>query len=86
MVRVAWATDIHLNFVAVERRQKFYESIAAREPDAVFLTGDIAESDTVGTTLMVMEALVCKPVYFVLGSLARSGGRQSFCRPGSAEL
>ena len=32
------------------------------------ITGDIAESDSLGTSLMVMDALVGRPIYFVLGN------------------
>jgi len=66
-MKLAWATDIHLNFVTVPDRRWFLESIK-EVADALIVTGDIAESNSLGTTLMVMNALVERPVYFVLGN------------------
>jgi len=66
-MRLAWATDIHLNFVTVPARRRFLESIR-EQADALVVTGDIAESNSLGTTLQVMDALVARPVYFVLGN------------------
>ena len=66
-MRLAWATDIHLNFVTTPARRRFLESVQ-EHADALVVTGDIAESNSLGATLMVMDALVGRPVYFVLGN------------------
>lgn len=66
-MKLAWATDIHLNFVTTPARRRFLEAIR-EQADALVVTGDIAESNSLGTTLMVMDALVGVPVYFVLGN------------------
>jgi predicted MPP superfamily phosphohydrolase len=65
-MRLAWTTDIHLNFVAPPDRQAFYQ--AAGAADAVLITGDIAESPTVAGCLKEMEQRLGKPIFFVLGN------------------
>jgi predicted MPP superfamily phosphohydrolase len=67
-MRLVWVTDIHLNFVAVERRLQFYETMAAHDPDAVLITGDIAESGTVDRCLLDMAQVLGRPIYYVLGN------------------
>jgi Icc-related predicted phosphoesterase len=67
-MRLVWATDIHLNFVAVERRQQFFDCVASYEPEAVLVSGDIAESGTVDQCLLEMAAALQRPIYFVLGN------------------
>ena len=66
-MKLAWATDIHLNFVTTLARRRFLESIK-EQADALVVTGDIAESNRLAETLMVMDVLVERPVYFVLGN------------------
>ncbi|MGA2621512.1 MAG: metallophosphoesterase [Thermoguttaceae bacterium] len=66
-MRLAWATDIHLNFLTTMARRRFLESVK-EQAEALVVTGDIAESNSLGQTLMVMDALVGKPIYFVLGN------------------
>ncbi|HUT94165.1 MAG TPA: metallophosphoesterase [Thermoguttaceae bacterium] len=68
MKRVAWLTDIHLNFLKDVDRRQFVESIAAQSPDAVLVAGDIGESVDVGHCLKEMADLVRRPIYFVLGN------------------
>jgi hypothetical protein len=45
-MKLAWLTDIHLNFLKVESRQKYYESILATGCDALSISGDIAEASS----------------------------------------
>jgi 3',5'-cyclic AMP phosphodiesterase CpdA len=68
MVRLAWATDIHLNFLPPEGRRRFYESLLSLSPDAVLVTGDIGESPTFDLLLIEMARAIGRPVYFVLGN------------------
>lgn len=42
-MRLAWLTDIHLNFFDDAERRQFLETVAERA-DAVVITGDIGES------------------------------------------
>ena len=55
-MRLAWATDIHLNFVTTMACRRFLESVK-EQADALVVTGDIAESNSLGTTLIAMDAL-----------------------------
>ena len=67
-MRVVWATDIHLNFLSGEGRDTFYASIRDHHPDAVFVTGDIAEAPSLHTLLDDMRRAIGVPLYFVLGN------------------
>jgi predicted MPP superfamily phosphohydrolase len=66
-MRIAWATDIHLNFLTDTARQQFLEMIK-EQADAFLISGDIAESNDIGEILCQMDALLGKPIYFVLGN------------------
>ena len=67
-MRLAWVTDIHLNFVKYEVRQRFYRSIEEVEPGAVLIGGDIGEADNVREYLLEMREALTAPLYFVLGN------------------
>jgi predicted phosphohydrolase len=67
-VRASWLTDIHLNFLKPLALKAFYDRVAAERPDAVLITGDIAESDSVAKVLEEMAQHTGAAVYFVLGN------------------
>lgn len=67
-MRVVWATDIHLNFLGAKERASFFSSICDRQPDAVFVTGDIAEAPSLKRLLDEMRLAIQMPLYFVLGN------------------
>jgi predicted MPP superfamily phosphohydrolase len=66
--RIAWATDIHLNFLEARQVEEFCRRVAATEPDGLMLSGDIGEAPSVGSFLRLMEETFDFPVYFVLGN------------------
>ena len=66
-MRLAWLTDIHLNFLTSEDRQEFLSHVAER-CDAVVISGDIGESPDITYLLGEIEAVLQKPIYFVLGN------------------
>lgn len=66
--RLAWATDVHLNFLSSGGLETFCAELARQEPDAVVLTGDIAEAPTLEPLLSLMAAELKTPIYFVLGN------------------
>jgi len=66
-MRLAWASDIHLNHATNTVQHEFYQAVKDRA-DALVLTGDIAESPTIGRFLMAMAMLAGRPCYFVLGN------------------
>jgi predicted phosphohydrolase len=66
--RLAWATDVHLNFLASHGLDVFCEALAREEPDAVLITGDIAEAPSLDPLLTRVAAALRTPIYFVLGN------------------
>ncbi|MFT3765568.1 MAG: metallophosphoesterase [Minicystis sp.] len=66
--RLAWATDVHLNFLSASGLDAFREALARQEADAVVITGDIAEAPSVEPLLSVLAAELKTPIYFVLGN------------------
>ena len=69
MKRLAWVTDIHLNFLDEDDQiSAFCGSIAAQRPDGLLVTGDIGEADSVGRYLKLLRDEVGCPIYFVLGN------------------
>lgn len=67
-MKLTWITDIHLNFLELETREKFYNKIIATHADAVLISGDIAEAPSIAVTLKEMASYIKKPIYFVLGN------------------
>ncbi|GJL54957.1 MAG: 2,3-bisphosphoglycerate-independent phosphoglycerate mutase [Nitrospirales bacterium] len=67
-MRIAWATDIHLNFLNEQKRETFFHSTLEHNSDAVFITGDIAEAPTLSFHLQEMVEFIQQPLYFVLGN------------------
>jgi 3',5'-cyclic-AMP phosphodiesterase len=72
-MRLAWATDIHLNHATNTAQHGFYQAIG-EQGDALVVTGDIAESPSIGRFLMVVAMLAKRPIYFVLGNHDYYGG------------
>ncbi|WP_019218395.1 metallophosphoesterase family protein [Legionella tunisiensis] len=67
-MKLAWLTDIHLNFLEVESRQKYYEDILATGCDGVLISGDIAEAPSLIDILNEMVRQIKKPIYFIVGN------------------
>ncbi len=53
-MNLAWATDIHLDHAKNTVQHKFYQSVK-EQADALVVTGDIAESNSLGTILDFKE-------------------------------
>jgi 3',5'-cyclic-AMP phosphodiesterase len=67
--RIAWVTDIHLNFLSDERICEFARQIAAHGPDSLLVTGDISEAPSLREHLeLLADTLGPRPIYFVLGN------------------
>jgi 3',5'-cyclic AMP phosphodiesterase CpdA len=67
-MRLAWATDVHLNFLMPPQVLAFVWKVDAAQPDALLLTGDIAEAPDVGDYLSQLANHLRRPIYFVLGN------------------
>ena len=66
--RLAWATDIHLNFLGTEGVLDFCHSLSAIGADALIVSGDIAEGPTIKGYLEILAREIEHPIYFVLGN------------------
>jgi 3',5'-cyclic AMP phosphodiesterase CpdA len=72
-MRLAWLTDIHLNFLKGAALGEYVAHVMSQEPDAIIITGDIAEAHNLEDYLMVFEDSLKKfmphcLLYFVLGN------------------
>ena len=67
-MRIAWLADTHLNFVDEGRRRRFVDQVAGHAPDAVLVSGDIADGWTIVPALELLAARLECPTYFVLGN------------------
>lgn len=67
-MRATWLTDIHLNFLRPLALQQFYARVKAEQPEALLITGDIGESDSVVRFIEELGAHSGAHVYFVLGN------------------
>lgn len=67
-MKLAWLTDIHLNFLDDNERKLFYQSVHKKNPDAIAVTGDIAEAPCILEMLAEMLEAMNKPIYFILGN------------------
>lgn len=66
--RLAWATDVHLNFLSASGLDAFREALAREEADAIVITGDIAEAPSLSPLLSRLADAVATPIFFVLGN------------------
>lgn len=67
-MKALWLTDIHLNFVKQAELDAFICSLATHSPDAVVISGDIGEADSIAAYLQQLAAGLSCPIYFVLGN------------------
>ncbi len=73
-MKLAWMTDIHLNFVKPPTFRKLVRAIKAKTPEAVLISGDIGEAPSVCDYLADFATALDLPVYFVLGNHDFYGG------------
>lgn len=67
-MKLAWATDIHLNFLQDAQAIAFIERLCASDTQAILLGGDIAEGDCIEDWLTMLAGYSDKPIYYVLGN------------------
>ena len=68
MKRIAWTTDIHLDFVSDDKLLSFLEQLHKSQADALLFSGDIGEASSVTGYLSQVAAAAQCPTYFVLGN------------------
>lgn len=66
--RFAWVTDPHLNFVDLNRFERFANELVEQPIDGILLTGDVSEAEDVIWQIRRIVEHTEKPVYFVLGN------------------
>jgi len=73
-MRLAWLTDIHLDFVGDAGTDRLCDEIAGSGGEAVLLGGDIAKAGSLEAFLRRMAGRLRSPLYFVLGNHDFYGG------------
>lgn len=67
-MKIAYTSDIHLNFLSYQRRLKLYTEIENLKADTLLIAGDIGESNGLVNYLTELQNHVTAPVCFVLGN------------------
>lgn len=67
-MRLAWMTDIHLNFLGPEAIGRFLKRVLSKKVDGLLIAGDIGEADSVVEYLDLIQQECRTPIYFVLGN------------------
>ncbi|HEQ98241.1 MAG TPA: phosphoesterase [candidate division Zixibacteria bacterium] len=67
-MRIAWLSDIHLNFVHHHRIETFSREVAESSAEAVLISGDISEAPYLKEHLNIMANIIRFPIFFVLGN------------------
>ncbi|MBW3565415.1 MAG: metallophosphoesterase family protein [Acidobacteria bacterium] len=78
-MRIAWATDVHLDFLDRDGLRQFAHRLLEPEPDAIILSGDISVAPSLVDHLEIVAEAIRRPVYFVLGN-------HDFYRDGISEV
>jgi predicted MPP superfamily phosphohydrolase len=68
MTKLAWVTDIHLNFLRKEEIKEFCQKLIKSSPEALLITGDISETPHLEKHLNLLAENLQFPIYFVLGN------------------
>jgi predicted phosphohydrolase len=88
MAKYAWATDIHLDFLNDDQTKllAFAEGLKVQNPDGIFLTGDLSVAKKLIYHLSVIEKVVQRPIYFILGNHDYYGADTEQVRKAMREL
>ena len=68
MHRVAWLTDLHLNFVDVDVLEAFEADVESCQADSILIGGDIGEAHNIAGYVRHLGQRFQKPTYLVLGN------------------
>lgn len=68
-MKLAWATDVHLDHCTQEKKEKFYNRVLESGADALLITGDISNGNRIQEDLFELaQGIHCLPIYYVLGN------------------
>ena len=78
-VKIAWASDVHLDFLDREGGEelivdRFARPLSTTDVDAVVISGDISLSESIVSHIRLLDDVLQRPVYFVLGNHDFYGG------------
>ena len=68
MPRIAWLTDLHLDFLSPDEARSFLDRVRGQQVDAVVISGDMSEARDLDHDLRTIADRLELPVYFVLGN------------------
>lgn len=68
MTRTAWTSDVHFDFLSEHQIIEFARGIASANPEIVLLSGDISVARDLVLHLSMLESVIKRPIYFVLGN------------------
>jgi 3',5'-cyclic AMP phosphodiesterase CpdA len=85
-MKLAWVTDIHLDFLGESEIARFCDSVTNAGPDGVLVGGDIAQAASFEAALRQMEERIGKPIWFVLGNHDFYGASVAAVRQRAATL
>ncbi|MEO1287820.1 MAG: metallophosphoesterase, partial [Chloroflexota bacterium] len=68
MANLAWMTDIHLNFLEPVQIENWLSAIKQEKFQALLVTGDIGEANSLHDYLVRIRGRLGVPIYFVLGN------------------
>jgi predicted MPP superfamily phosphohydrolase len=67
-MRIAWATDVHFEFLSPAALTRFVVQLAESPAEAFLLGGDISHAHGIEKHLRILERALERPIYFVLGN------------------
>lgn len=85
-MRLAWLSDIHLDFVDRRTFDNLLDDIRAASCDGVILSGDISTAPWLGLHLTKFAEELYVPIYFVLGNHDYYESSIAAVRPAIADL
>ncbi len=62
-MKLAWLTDVHLNFLDANERKNFYQEIINTRCNGVLASGDIAEAPSIKDILQELAEFIEQPIY-----------------------
>jgi predicted phosphodiesterase len=67
-MRIAWLSDVHLEWLNQKSRKAFYEALADERPDVVLIGGDICNYEFLEPWLLKLHKKVLVSIFFCLGN------------------
>ena len=85
-MRLAWLTDIHLEFAGDAGIEMLAQEVVVARPDVVLVGGDIGQAASALGYLRRLAATIRTPLQFVLGNHDFYGGSIAAVRAEAASL